>query len=145
MIEVMLGTAAAALIAKVLDRAEDKTVDQGEGVLRRLIELVRERLGGGGDGDEVKALEQVEEAPDSASRIEALARAIDREAEEDSNFRGQVTALIERAEAAEVDVKAAVQIAYGANSPQFQNTIGSEINISYGAGGAGEHPRRISD
>ena len=145
MIEAMLGTAAAALIAKALDRAESKTVDKGEGVLRRLIEVVRERLAGGDDRGQVEALKKVEEVPDSASRIETLARAIDLRADEDPDFRNQVGTLIGQAEEAEVDVKAAVQVAYGANSPQFQNTIGSEVNISYGAENTGDPLRRISD
>ena len=122
MIEAMLGTAAAALIAKALDRAESKTVDKGEGVLRRLIEVVRERLAGGDVRGQVEALKKVEEVPDSASRIETLARAIDLRADEDPDFRNQVGTLIGQAEEAEVDVKAAVQVAYGANSPEFQNT-----------------------
>ena len=44
---VTLGVIAAPLVAKALDRAEDDTVDAGEGALRRLIGFLRRRFSHG--------------------------------------------------------------------------------------------------
>jgi hypothetical protein len=145
MIEVMLGAAAAALIAKALDRAEDEAVDQGEGALRRLVQLVRGRFSAAEDTAGSEALEKVEEVPDSKSRIEALERALEAQAAGDPGFRRELGALVQEVEDGGVDLKSAVQTAYGAQSPQFQGIYGSEININYGAQGLSERPRRISD
>jgi nucleotide-binding universal stress UspA family protein len=140
MIELTLGAIAAALIAKMLDRAGDEAVDQGEGALRTLVEKVRGRLSGAGD-----ALAQVEEVPDSKSRVETLARVIDERAEGDPEFGRELAALVEAAQRAGVDVKSTVQVAYGSQIQQFADIHDSEINISYGAHRDQGLPRRISD
>ena len=142
MIEAMLGAAAAALIAKALDRVEDKAVDQGEGALQHLVERVRARLSGVSD----EVLEKVEEVPDSRSRVEALEKVLDVQIEGDSDFRSELSALVEEAEGAGVDVRSAIQIAYGSQSPQFQKIYDSQINVNYGIQKAApERLRRISD
>jgi hypothetical protein len=142
MIELTLGAIAAALIARALGRAEDRAVDAGEGVLRRLLGLVRRRLG---DGDEEggRALERVEQAPRSEAEIAALAQLLDRRLEREPEFRREVGALVEEAKAAGVDVGSITQVAYGDQSPQFGNVVGGEVNISYE--GRGKPPRRLSD
>ncbi len=145
MIELTLGALAAALVAKAVDRAQDKAVDQAQGVLGRLVELVRGRLSSSHEGGGSTALENVEEVADSPSRIEALARLLDEQADEEPGFRDELKALVEEARGAGVDVKSVVQVAYGDQSPQFANVSDSEINISYGGGGSSTRPRRISD
>ena len=145
MIEVTLGVLAAALVAKALDRAQGKAVDQGEGALKRLVELVRGRLSGAGDKEGSKALERVEEVPDSKSRIEALALLLEKQVDDEPEFRRELKALVEEAEGAGVDVKSIVQVTYRGQSPQFANVSDSEINISYGGAGKASRPRRLSD
>jgi hypothetical protein len=136
-----LGAIAAALIAKVLDRAGDEAVDQSEGVLLRLVEKVRDAL----SGEARDVLANVEEVPDSKSRVETLARVIDETAGSDPEFGGELAALVEESQRVGVDVNSTVQVAYGSQIQQFADIRGSEINVSYGAQGRQGVPRRISD
>ena len=142
MLELTLGALAAALIAKALDRAEGKALDRGEGMLKKLVELVR----GSSSSDECSAaLDRLEKAPDSPSRVNELARQLDERVAADPEFGDELEALVEEAKAGSVDVQSIVQVAYGDQSPQLSNVSDSEINISYGSGGGPGRPRRISD
>jgi nucleotide-binding universal stress UspA family protein len=145
MIELTLGALAAALVAKVFDRAQDTVVDQGEGVLGRLVEMVRERLPGANNEEGPTVLEKVEEASDSPSRIEALAHLLDKQADNEPEFRRALKALVEEARGAGVDVTSITQVAYGNQAPQFANISDSEINLIFGSVADPSHPRRISD
>lgn len=142
MIELALGAAAAALFVKALDRAGEKAVDQGEGVLRRLAELVRDRLSGDEEGS--KALVRVEDVPDSPSRVEALAQLLNEWTKDDQEFRQELEAMVEEAKGSGIDVGSIAQATYGAQSPVF-GVVTGEVNVSYG-GGSGKNPaHRISD
>lgn len=145
MIEVALGSIAAALVRKALDRAGEKTVDQGEGVLRRLVELVKGRLSEAGDEQACRALERVEDAPDSLSRVEALAHVLEERVKVDPEFHRELDALVKEAQGDGVDVEDIVQATYGNQSPQFGVVSDSEVNIAYGSKDSATSPRRISD
>ncbi len=145
MIELTLGALAAALVAKAVDRAGDKAVDQGEGVLSRLVELVRGNLPGAGDEEGSTALERVEEAADSPSRIESLAHLLDKQVDSQPEFRHALEALVEEAKGSGVDVKSITQVAYGNQNPQFANVSDSEINVIFKGTAETGRPRRISD
>jgi len=142
MIELALGAAAAALVAKALDRAGEKAVDQGEGALRRLVNLVRSRLSGDKEGS--KTLERVEDAPDSPERIEALAHILSEQAKDDPEFRQEMETLVEEAKGSGINVGGIVQATYGKESPAFGFVIG-EVNLNYGGGDSKDRPRRLSD
>lgn len=142
MIELALGAAAAALFAKALDRVGEKAVDQGEGALRRLVELVRDRLSSEEEGS--KVLERVEDAPDSPKRIETLARLLDERAKKGSGFRQELEALVEEAKDSGVNVGSIVQATFGKQSPQF-GVVTGEVNLTYGGGSDKDRPRRLSD
>jgi hypothetical protein len=145
MIELALGAAVAALIAKALDRAGEKAVDQGEGAVRRLVELVRGRLSETDDEEGTKALERVEDAPDSPSRVEALARLLGERAKDNPELRRELAALVEEAEGSGIDVGGIVQATYGDQSPQLGVVSNSEVKISYGDKGGEGRVRRISE
>jgi hypothetical protein len=149
LLEVTLGAIAAALIAKLLDRAEDGVVDQGEGIVERLVDLVRGRFSGdrGRDGDEgaMKALERVENAPDSKKRVEELARALDGVADRDPDFRRDLSDLVAAAEGVGVDVRTTTQIAFGDRDPQIADVRDSDVQINYGDNEGAPRVRRISD
>jgi len=145
LIELTLGAIAAALIAKAFDRAEDQVVDGGEGILRRLVETVRGRLSDAPEEGGATALTQVEEAFDSRTRVEKLARALDERADGDPEFGRELAALVQAAEDVGIDLKSTVQVSYGSQNLQFADISGGEFHISYGDGGGGSRPRRISD
>jgi hypothetical protein len=139
MIELALGAAAAALFAKALDRAGEKAVDQGEGALRRLVELVRGRLSS--EEKDSKALEKVEDAPDSPSRVEALAQLLDERTKDDRDFRRELKALVEEAE---VNVGDIAQATYGPQSPVF-GVVSGKVDLTFGGESGKDRPRRLSD
>lgn len=142
MIELTLGAIAAALIARALNRAEEKAVDESEGALRQLVEFVRGRLFGIDDEKGSAALERVKDAPDSPSRVEGLARLLDERADSEPEFRHELKTLVEEAQGAGVDVEGAVQSAFGSQIVQNSNVSDSEINIFFGSS---SQPRRITD
>jgi len=144
MIELALGAVAAALTAKAFDRAGEKTIDQGEAALRRLVEAVRGRLSKAGDEEGSKALERVEDAPDGIDRVEAFAHLLDERMKGNPEFRRELEALVEEVKRSGVDVGGVAQATYGGQSPQFGVISNSEIRITYG-GGPPSHPRRISE
>lgn len=129
---VTLGVIAAALVAKALDRAEDDAVDAGEGALRRLIALVRDRFSGEKEAAGT-ALARVEDAPDSPKRVRELAGVIDALADRDGGFRSELEGLIEEAQRSGVDVGRIVQTATGIQIAQVADVVDSTITISYGA------------
>ena len=142
MIELALGAAAAALFAKTLDRAGEKAVDGGEGALRRLVELVRDRLSGDEEGS--KALERVDDAHDSPSRVEALAQILAERTKDDQDFRQELEALVEEAEGSGINVGSIAQATYGKQSPAF-GVVTGKVNVSYGSGSRTDRPRRLSE
>ena len=142
MIELTLGALAAALVAKALDRAEGRALDQGEGVLKRLVELVRRQPAD--DGEDSTALERVENAPDSPKRVAALAHLLDARAASEPEFRAKLEALVAEAGKAGVGIQSIAQTAYGDQNSQFANISDSEISI-YGDAADARRPRRISD
>lgn len=79
-VSLIVAALVAALAPRAADRALDATVDVGEGVLRRLVDRVRQRFADEGDVEASRVLDLVEQVPDSQLLIEQLATAIDRHA-----------------------------------------------------------------
>jgi Spy/CpxP family protein refolding chaperone len=128
-VSLSLGAVVAALVAKAADRAEDGVVDAAATALSRLVNWVRTHLGGGSHSP----LERLTDAPDSPSRIRALAEEIDQRASGDDQFRKELQALVEQAQSAGVDVASVSQVAWGDQNVQNANVTGSDIRVSYGA------------
>jgi hypothetical protein len=91
---VSLGAITTGLIVKAVDRAEDDALDAGSGVLRRLLDFVRDRFARDGDAPASTALARVEDAPDSPCRLQELAAAIAALAQHDEGFRAELERLI---------------------------------------------------
>jgi hypothetical protein len=144
MIELTLGAIAAALIAKALDRAEEKAVDEGEGALRSLVGLVRSKLTDSSQ-DGPNALERVKDAPDSPSRIEDLAHLLDRQVGDEPEFRRELEALVEKAKGTGADVGAIAQAAYGEGNIQVGIASNSTISSSYSGRDSGRRTRRVAE
>jgi hypothetical protein len=130
---VTLGVIAAALVAKALDRAEDRVVEDGEGVLRPLVGALRDRFSRADDQAGTTALERVEDAPDSPTRVRELAKLLDERAAGDPEFRGELLALVEQARTAGVKVGSIIQVVVGDQNVQNTGLVGSEVNVSFGA------------
>lgn len=146
MIEVALGGIAAALVAKALDRAGEKAVDQGEGALQRLVKLVRGQLPETDAGNFSDALKRVEDTPDSPSRVEALANQLNDHAKSNPAFRRELAALVDEASESGLDVGDIVQATYRGQSPQFGLVSNSAVKVTYGdQGDSKKRTRRISE
>jgi hypothetical protein len=130
---VTLGVIVAALVAKALDRAENKVIDDGEGVLRRLVGALRQRLSQEDDRAGRIALELVGDVPDSPSRVRELAVLLDERLAGDPVFRGELEALVEQARAAGVDVDSISQVAVGDQNVQAAGLVDSPVSVTFGS------------
>jgi len=131
-VSLTLGAIASALVAKAADKAAERAVEGGEGVLARLVSWLRARFSAEAEREGATALARVEEVPDSPSRLKALAEALDRRAEADGGFRTELQTLVDQAEAGGVDVGSIAQTAWGSQNVQSAGVVDSEINVTYG-------------
>lgn len=139
---VTLGVIAAALVAKALDRAEDRVVEDGEGVLRRLVGALRERFSRADDQAGMTALKRVADAPDNPTRERELAELLDERAAGDPVFHGELQALVKQARIAGVNVGSIIQVAVRDQGVQVAGLVGSKVNVTFGARpGEGRAPR----
>lgn len=90
-----LGAIAAAVYAKAQERAAERAVEGGEGVVQRLASWLRGSLSALGGEAASSALESVGRAPNSLSNVEALAVVLDDRAAGDANFRIRLAALVD--------------------------------------------------
>src|SRR5690348_15184366 len=133
-----LGAIVAALGARALARAEDGAVDGGAGVLRKIVDVLRERFAGSEDEPGQQALVRLEEAPDSPSRVSALAELVDSRAASSADLREELEALVKQARAAGVEVDSIEQTATGDNVVQNAGIANSQINVSQGRPSRGD-------
>lgn len=127
-----LGAVVASLVAKTLERAEDKAVESGEGALRRLVETIKKRFSGTQDQACTVALERLEDAPDSPRRVRDLAQQLDERAETFPEFRRELEALITEARNGGVDVESISQVALGSQNVLSAGLVDSEVNVTFG-------------
>src|SRR3954465_8236788 len=66
-VSLTLGAIVAGLVAKAAERASERAVEGGEGVLGRLVAALRARFSGVADAPAGEALARVQEVPDSSS------------------------------------------------------------------------------
>jgi hypothetical protein len=130
-VSLSLGAIVAGLAAKAVGRAGDEAVAGGASVLRRVGATLRARF----SRDEVVggALARVEDAPDSPSRVRALAEHIDAAVQRDAGLREELEELVRRARGEGVDVEAISQVAWGDQNVQNAGLVDSTVDVSYGS------------
>jgi hypothetical protein len=121
----------AAVASKAQDRAVDTTVEGGENVLRHVVGRLRYRFSGAGDADATRALELVEEVPDSPKFVEMLAVAVDRHASADAAFASELEKLVAEARSSGVDAASITQVALGDQAVQIAGVTDSQITITH--------------
>jgi hypothetical protein len=124
-----LGAIVAALAANAFKRAQDKTLDEGEGILRHLASTLKRRLSG--TGEEETALARLEDAPDSPTRIGALAELLDRHAATAPQFRSELEEMVEHARSEGVNIEKLSQTAVGCQNVQIGGLSGSEAKVNF--------------
>lgn len=132
-VTVTLGVAAAALVVKAAEKAGEKLVDASTASLDRLVGWLRGRFTQSDGTTDAEALANVEAVPDSPSRVQALAEAIDKRSAEDPMFRTELEALLEQVRDAGVHVAPVLQSAVGNQNVQVAHVKGSTVSISYGS------------
>ncbi len=130
-VSLTVGAIAAALVAKASDKAAERAVDDGAGALARLVGWLRARFAHDDATEASTAFAKVEDAPDSPSRVRELAAQLDRWAD-DPGFRAELQGLVDKAQAAGVDVSSIAQSAWGNQNTQIAGVVGSSITTTYG-------------
>lgn len=128
-VSLSLGVVAAALVSKAAERAGEHASDAGASGLRQFTDWLRGRVAG--REVETVALDRVEDAPDSASRVQVLSAALDQRAEEDRTFRDELSGAIEQARQDGVEVKSIAQTAIGNQNVQVADVQGA-VSVTYG-------------
>lgn len=127
---VSVGALVAALIAKALDRTEDKAVDGAFEVGEAAVEALRQRFIG--DPEVEGAIEGVVTAPGDPDRSHALGAVLAERASSREEVLAQLRSIAERIEATGVQVGKLVQLAEGNGNVQVGRVDRSVINIGPG-------------
>lgn len=125
---VSLGAVVAALVSKALDRAEDKAVEGGEGALRRTLEAVRQLFSD--DPERSRALERLEDAPDSPARVRELGEVVDRSVDAYPDLRSRLEALVTEARASAIEIDSIDQAARGSHIVQVAGIVNSDVEVT---------------
>ena len=131
-VSLTVGAVVAALLTKAAEKGGENLADAAKASLARLLCWLRERFSREGDTGGSTALVNVEEVPDSPSRVAALAAAIDRRAAADPGFRSELEKLVQDAKKDGVPVESITQSAWGNQNVQTAHVEGSTITVSYG-------------
>lgn len=126
------GAIVAALVAKAAEAAGEEAAHGAAGALRRLAAWLRARFAEDADESGAAVLERLDEAPDSPSRVRALAAYVDDRARRDEAFREELEARVADAQQAGVDVRGLSQMAVGDQNVQVADVTDSSVSISYG-------------
>lgn len=131
-ISLSLGALAASFVAKAVEHAGERAVDDTASVLGHLKDWLHERFSGPDTTADRMALERVEDAPDSPARLRDLAAVIDERAARDSTFGDALEALVKQAEHSGVDIGSVSQAAWGDQNVQAAGITESSISVTYG-------------
>lgn len=130
-ISLSLGALAASFVAKAVEHAGERTTDSAASVLGRLKDWLNERFSSSDNAVASTALQRVEDAPDSPSRLRDLAAVIDERAVNEPAFRGELEALVEDARRNGVDIGSISQVAWGNQNVQAAGITHSDISVTY--------------
>ena len=126
---VSLGVVVAALIAKAMDRVEDGALDGGWAIVRRTINVLRDRFAQDGDQEAGQALERLAEVPDSPKLAGALAELLEDRMSQEFDLRAELAAMVEVAKSGGVDTDAIVQTVIGHGNVQIAGVSDSDVSI----------------
>jgi hypothetical protein len=135
---VTLGAIVAALVARALNRAEDKVLDESAGGLGRLVSLLRRRLSEDSDREGSAALERLVVAPHSETLVRDFAVRLDERLDGDQEFRAELEACVNQARRTGIDVDEVSQVAMGQQIVQNVQVVDSQITVSYTAKPGGD-------
>jgi hypothetical protein len=132
-VSLTVGAVVAALLTKAAEKSGENLADAAKAAVGRLVEWLRDRFNQTGDEEGSQALAWAEGAPDSRSRVRALAEVVDRRAEADPEFKRQVQRLVDDAKQQQgLQVGSIAQSASGNQNVQAAGNHGSSVNVSYG-------------
>jgi len=140
-VSMTIGVAAAALVAKVAEKAIEKTadgaVDAVPGAVGKVVAWVKHRFAGRAE------LAKLEDAPDSPSRQTALGQIIDAEIVDEE--RTELAALLEDAKRAAPSgvfhIGSITATHGGVAAAQITGNVTTTYNAGSSSSGGAEHPR----
>jgi hypothetical protein len=131
-VSLTVGAVVAALVAKAAEAAGEEAAHGAAGAVRRVAAWLRARFSEDADESGVAVLQRLEAAPDSPSRVRALAAYVDDRARRDGAFREELETQVAEAQQAGVDVRGLWQVAVGDQNVQVADVTDSSVSISYG-------------
>ena len=132
-VSLTVGALVATLLTKAAEKGGENLADAAKAAVSRLVGWLKDRFTQTGDEEGSQALAWAEGAPDSPSRLSALAEVVDRRAEADSEFKINVQRLVEDAKQQEgLQVGSIAQSASGDQNVQTAGNQDTSVTVSYG-------------
>jgi hypothetical protein len=139
-VSLTVGVLAAALLTKAAEKGGENLADAAKAAVGRLAGWLRDRFTQTGDEEGSQALAWAEGAPDSPSRMTALAEVVDRRAEADPEFKSRVQQLIDDAHQQQgFQVGSIAQSVSGDQNVQTAGIQDSTVTVSYGSPPPAKH------
>ena len=131
-VSLTVGALVATLLTKAAERGGESLSDAAKAAVSRLVGWLRDRFTQTGDEEGSHALAWAEGAPDSLSRMRALADVVDRLAEADPEFKNEVQRLVGDAQQQGSQVGSIAQSASGTQNVQAAGNQDTTVTVSYG-------------
>jgi hypothetical protein len=132
-VSLTVGALVAALLTKAAEKGGENLADAAKAAVGRLVGWLRDRFTQTGDEEGSQALAWAEGAPDSPSRLRALAEVVDRRAVADPEFKSQVQRLVDDAKQQQgLQVGSIAQSASGNQNVQTAGNQDTSVSVSYG-------------
>ena len=132
-VSLTVGALVAALLTKAAEKGGENLADAAKTAVSRLVGWLRDRFTQTGDDEGSKALAWAEGAPDSPSRMTALAQVVDRRAATDPEFKSQLQQLVDDAKQRQgLQVGSIALSASGNQNVQTAGNQDTSVTVSYG-------------
>ena len=132
-VSLTVGALVATLLTKAAEKSWENLADTAMAAVTRVVGWLKNRFTQTTDEEGSQALAWAEGAPDSPSRLRALAEVVDRRAEADPEFKSQLQRLVDDAKQQQgLQVGSITQSASGDKNVQNARIQGSSINVSHG-------------
>jgi hypothetical protein len=133
-VSLTVGAVVAALLTKAAEKGGEDLADAAKAAVSRVVGWLRDRFTRTGDEEGSQALAWAEGAPDSPSRMSALADLVDRRAEADPEFKSQLQQLVDDAKQQHgLQVGSIAQSAVGNQNVQAAGNQDTSVTVSYGS------------
>ena len=132
-VSLTVGALVATLLTKAAEKSWENLADTAMAAVTRVVGWLKNRFTQTTDEEGSQALAWAEGAPDSPSRLRALAEVVDRRAEADPEFKSQLQRLVDDAKQQRgLQVGSIAQSAVGNQNVQTAGNQDTSVAVSYG-------------